>query len=314
MRILLWYAHGSYVNALVRGPHEYLLVEHPQPTMPWPSGVRLVDAAALRAEPPDLVVVQRLEEIELCRSTLGLDVPRQVPAVFLEHNVPKTDVPTSRHPLADLDEWLVVHVTHFNALMWDCGRTPTTMVPHGVPDPGQRYRGDVDRCGFVANEPVRRWRVTGADLLPAVAGEAGVDAYGIDAERLVGRHPGLDVAYGGNLSLDELHHALARNRIYLHLNRWTSLGLSLLEAMHLGMPAVVLAATEAATLPDEIGAVSTDVGYLRRRVAELMADPDQARYCGQVARDLALGRYGLRQFLERWDQVFDDCVGRGRRS
>ena len=37
---------------------------------------------------------------------------------------------------------------------------------------------------------------------------------------------------------------MARRRLYLHPVRWTSLGLSLLEAMHLGMPVVALATTE----------------------------------------------------------------------
>lgn len=34
---------------------------------------------------------------------------------------------------------------------------------------------------------------------------------------------------------------MARRRVYLHTARWTSLGLSLLEAMHLGMPVVAVA-------------------------------------------------------------------------
>ena len=43
-----------------------------------------------------------------------------------------------------------------------------------------------------------------------------------------------------DLPQDELHAELARRRVYLHPIRWTSLGLSLLEAMHLGMPVVAL--------------------------------------------------------------------------
>jgi glycosyltransferase involved in cell wall biosynthesis len=37
---------------------------------------------------------------------------------------------------------------------------------------------------------------------------------------------------------------MARRRVYLHPVRWTSLGLSLIEAMHLGMPVAGLAARE----------------------------------------------------------------------
>ena len=59
----------------------------------------------------------------------------------------------------------------------------------------------------------------------------------------------------GDLPQDRLHTEMARRRVYLHPVRWTSLGLSLIEAMMLGMPVVALATTEAAVdVPaDEIG-------------------------------------------------------------
>ena len=47
----------------------------------------------------------------------------------------------------------------------------------------------------------------------------------------------------GDLPQGRLHEAMARRRVYLHPMRWTSLGLSLIEAMHLGMPVVALART-----------------------------------------------------------------------
>lgn len=311
MRILLWYAHGSYVNALVRGEHEYLFLDvdpsgagAPDPTVPWPASASVVGVAELAADPPDLVVCQRLEEIDACGRLIGRTPGRDLPAVFIEHNTPADGVPTSAHPLADRPGWLIVHVTRFNALLWDCGSTATVVVDHGVLDPGRLWSGDRGRAAFVVNEPVRRWRVTGTDLLPAVLGHHGVDAFGIDGDRLPAALPGTDVTFGGNFGPEELHAEIAHNGVYLHLNRWTSLGLSLLEAMHLGMPAVVLQTTEAATLPAEIGAVSLDLDKLRRRTSELLADPDEAARCGRVAREIALERYSLAPFLTRWDDAY----------
>ena len=56
-----------------------------------------------------------------------------------------------------------------------------------------------------------------------------------------------------------MHAELAARRVYVHPYRWTSLGLSLLEAMHLGMPVVALAATEAVeAVPREAGVLSTN--------------------------------------------------------
>ena len=200
MRVLLWYAHGSYVNALVRGSHEYLVCAAdpsgggpPVPTSPWPDSVTVVGAAEVRADPPDVVVIQRLEEIDWCRSLLGFEPGRDRPAVFCEHNVPRHDIPSAAHPLADRNSWLIVHVTGVNALLWDCGRTPTRVVGHGLPDPGARYVGDLGRAAFVVNEPVRRCRLVGTDLIPIVAPHVGVDVFGIDGDQLITAQPEADL-------------------------------------------------------------------------------------------------------------------------
>jgi hypothetical protein len=315
MRVLLWYAHGSYVNALVRGRHDYLVCAAdplgggpPVPTSPWPESVAVVDAADVRADPPDVVVIQRLEEIDCCRSLLGFEPGRDRPAIFCEHNVPRHDIPSAAHPLADRARWLLVHVTDVNALLWDSGRTPTTVIGHGVPDPGARYVGDIGRAAFVVNEPVRRRRLVGADLVPIVAPRVGVDVFGIDGDRLVAAFPEADLRWGGNLSQPELWDAVAHDRVYLHLNRWTSLGLSLIEAMLMAMPVAVLAMTEAATLPPDIGAVSSDPRRLRDRVTELIEDPDEAGRCGRQARTVALERFGLTAFLRGWDEAYERAV------
>ena len=315
MRVLLWYAHGSYVNALVRGSHEYLVCAAdprgggpPVPTSPWPDSVTVVSPEEVRAHPPDVVVIQRLEEVDCCRNLLGFEPGRDLPAIFCEHNVPRQDIPSARHPLADCDRLLIVHVTGVNALLWDCGRTPTRVVGHGIPDPGPRYAGDLDRAAFVVNEPVRRNRLVGTDLIPLVAPNVGVDVFGIDGDLLVAARPESDLRFGGNLAQQELWDAVARDRVYLHLNRWTSLGLSLIEAMLMAMPVAVLAMTEAASLPPEIGAVSSDPDRLRRRVRELVDDPDEARRCGLIARDVALERFSLDGFLRGWDEAYQQVI------
>ena len=315
MRVLLWYAHGSYVNALVRGNHQYLVCAAdpfgggpPIPTSPWPESVTVVGVEELRADPPDVVVIQRLEEIDCCRSLLGFEPGRDRPAIFCEHNVPRHDIPSAAHPLADRNRWLIVHVTGVNALLWDCGRTRTKTIGHGIPDPAARYVGDLGRAAFVVNEPVRRGRVVGTDLLPIVAPRVGVDVFGIDGDRLIAARPEADLRFGGNLSQAELWDAVAQDRVYLHLVRWTSLGLSLIEAMLMAMPVAVLAMTEAASLPPEIGVVSSDPDRLRRRVEELIDDPDGARRCGLLAREVALERFSLAAFLRNWDEAYEQAV------
>jgi hypothetical protein len=319
----MWDVHGGYTDSLIAGPHDYLFLR-PEPSGRGglarygdsaPSNAYEVSAAELRSQPPDVILLQRLEEIELCSQQLALRPGDDVPAIFLEHNTPKADVPNTRHPLADRPDLFLVHVTHFNDLFWDCGRTPTRVIEHGVADPGVRYTGRLPRLAFVVNEPVRRWRVTGTDLLSRFA-DCEVDAFGIDADKLpealgvssLGA-ASQGVRFAGNLQPNALYDALAERRVYLHLNRWTSLGLSLIQAMMLGMPVVVLDTTEASrAVPVEAGARSGDIDELRTAARALLADPDEAQRRGLVGRRAALDRYGLPRFVHDWDLAFKEAA------
>jgi glycosyltransferase involved in cell wall biosynthesis len=270
----------------------------------------------LRAQPPDVVVLQRMRDLELVREWLGMEPGRDLPAVFLEHNAPGLEpgdgpVPHTRHPMADRDDIPIAHVTHFNRLFYDSGRAPATVIEHGVVDPGERWTGELARAAVVTNEPVRRGRTVGADLLPGLAEVAPVDVFGMGLAGLRERY-GLDpdrVALHDDPPQAAMHAELARRRVYVHPVRWTSLGLSLLEAMHLGMPVVGLATTEAVeAVPPEAGVLSTRPERLWAAVREFMADEDAARLAGKAARAAALERYGLGRFLRDWDALLQEVT------
>jgi hypothetical protein len=279
--------------------------------------VREVDLAGLDAHAVDAVVLQRPEEIDEVARLLGRRPGVDLPAVFLEHNTPKAGFPFARHPLADQDRIPVVHVTHFNRLAWDNGSARSLVIEHGIPDPGRLYTGELPELGVVVNEPVRRGRVTGTDLLPAFASVAPLQVFGMKTEGLAeatGIEPAR-VTVRGDLKTQQLHSELARCRVYVHPMRWTSLGLSLLEAMHLGMPVVALATTEAPrAVPPEAGAVSADIDELLRSAQRLVADPDEARRRGVAAREAALERYSLGTFQDRWDELLADLRAWPRHS
>jgi glycosyltransferase involved in cell wall biosynthesis len=79
--------------------------------------------------------------------------------------------------------------------------------------------------------------------------------------------------------------------------------------MHLGMPVVALATTDAhEAVPPGTGFCSTDVDRLARALRELVAEPDRARELGTAARAHVLARYGLDRFLTGWDAVLDRAV------
>jgi glycosyltransferase involved in cell wall biosynthesis len=310
MRILLWHVHGSYTTALVQGGHQYLLPTLPDRgpdgrgrarTWDWPASAVEVTPAEAGAAEVDAVVLQRPVELDhLAATWLGGRRPgRDVPAVYLEHNAPQGRIADMRHPAADRPELTVVHVTRFNRLFWDTGSTPTRVIEHGVVDPGPRYSGELERAVAVVNEPVRRGRVTGADLLQPLAEASGVpvDLFGMQSEALG----------GADVPQSRLHDEMARRRAYLHPVRWTSLGLSLLEAMHLGMPVVALATTEVPeAVPPEAGIVSNDPAVLADGLRRLVADPELAAVMGKAARAAALERYGLARFLSDWDDLLEE--------
>ncbi|HEY0391531.1 MAG TPA: glycosyltransferase [Solirubrobacterales bacterium] len=307
MKILVWHIHGSWTTSLLQGGHEYLLPLVPDRgpdgrgrarTWDWPESASELSPAELAEAEIDLVILQRPRDLDLCEQWLGRRPGRDLPAVYVEHNAPQGRIAEMRHPIADRKDLRLVHVTHFNDLFWDTGTTPTTVIEHGVVDPGYRYSGELREAAVAINEPTRRGRITGTDLLPRLNGSVPLRLFGIGAGELGGIE---------DPPQRTLHAEMARRRAYLHPIRWTSLGLSLLEAMHLGMPIVALGTTEVAeAVPRSAGFVSTDVAVLSRGLAKLMDDPYEARKCGIAAREAVLSRYNLGRFLADWDRVLEE--------
>jgi hypothetical protein len=308
MKVLVWHVHGSWTTSFVQGRHDYVVPVLPDRgvdglgrarTWTWPASVREVSPERLADEAVDVVVVQRHHELELAESWLRRRPGRDIPTVFIEHNAPQGRIADMRHPVADRDDVVLVHVTHFNRLLWDCGATRTVVIEHGVVDPGERYTGELDSAAVVVNEPLRRGRVTGTDLLPFFASCVPLQVYGMQTDALAG----IDVPQG------ELHDAMARHRVYLHPIRWTSLGLSLVEAMHLGMPIVALATTEVpSAVPADAGIVSNDLDELARELRALMNEPERCSLMGKAAREHAIARFGLQRFLSDWDRILAETA------
>ena len=314
MRVLIWHVHGSWTTAFVQGPHEYLIPVVPDRgpkgrgrarTWDWPPNAIELTPAQLADAEIDLVVLQRPEDEARATEWLGRRPGRDVPAVWLEHNAPQGRVNEMRHPAADRDDLTVVHVTHTNALFWDCGSTRTQVIEHGIVDPGHRYTGELPRAAVVANEPVRRGRVVGTDLLDRLSANTPIDLFGMGVSGLATDR----IATFDDIPQHRLHEEMARRRVYLHPVRWTSLGLSLIEAMHLGMPVVALATTEVPeAVPAQAGVVSNRIEALEEALRRFLAEPEEAQRAGKAAREAALARYGLERFLTDWDELMEEMV------
>jgi hypothetical protein len=312
--VMLWHVHGSWTQAFVAGAHRYLI-----PTTAdrgadgrglagrqWPNACE-IPLERLREQDIDLVVLQRPHELALTTRYTGRRLGRDLPAVYVEHNAPRPYAERSRHPIADRDDIPLVHVTDFNRLMWDNGRAPTTVINHGMADPGALYSGDILRAATMINEPVRRGRTVGADLLQPLSAYGQIDVWGIgtdaqhfDSSGVIGR---------GDVAAPQLWQEIARRRVYLHTARWTSLGLSLVEAMFLGMPVVSVGTTMAPLLiPSEAGVVSADIATLGEGLREFLNDHAAATAAGKAARETARAHFGLERFLADWDHLFSQVT------
>jgi hypothetical protein len=313
VNVLLWHVHGSWTTSFVAGPQTTLLPVVPDrgpdgrgraATWDWPERAVERTPEQLADEHVDVVVVQRPHELALAERWLGGRRPgRDLPLVWLEHNTPPGATGDVAHPARDRDDVVVVHVTATNRLYWDTGCTRTTVIDHGVADPGHRWTGESDATAVVINEPARRGRAVGADLLPTFGAVAPIDLFGMGVDRYAQQlaQPTW-LRTHVDLPQVELHDRMRRCRCYLHPYRWTSLGLSLIEAMLLGLPIVALASTE---VPDAVtrscGAVTNDVEQLCSAIRRLGVDRDLAAAQGAAARRRALDRYGLDRFLTDWE-------------
>ncbi|SKQ36640.1 transferase [Mycobacteroides abscessus subsp. massiliense] len=312
--ILIWHVHGSWMHAFVSGPHRYLLPTNSsrdadgrgRSGRAWPNAHEVPVGARIQ-EPVDLVVLQRPHELQLAARLLGCEPGIDLPAVYVEHNAPRPHAAESTHPLAERCDVPIVHVTEFNRLMWDSGAAPTVVIDHGIEDPGPRYTGEIPAAASMINDPLRRGRTVGTDLLEPLSSYAPIDVWGIGTDRLNSSTRLSRVQGRGDISGPAVLEHVSRRSCYLHTARWTSLGLSLIEAMYCGMPIAAVASTMAPlVVPPEAGVVSADVSVLGEALAEFTSDTASARMFGKAAREFACETFRIDRFRDQWNQLIEE--------
>jgi hypothetical protein len=312
LKILIWHIHGSYLNALARIDHDWYLPIKPDrpegyggrgPTFDLPGYVREVPADRVRDLDLDLVIYQTPKNLERDRFEILSAGQQQLPSIYLEHNTPKPDAVNTIHPFDDT-AGLLIHVTHYNHLMWDNGSTPTMVIEHSVGiDPVIRYDGSLARGITIINGIQRRPRIAGYDLFVRARKHLPLDIAGMETEALGGL---------GDIPYRDLHRTVARYRFLFSPIRYTSLPLAVIEAMTIGMPVVALATTELPTVIEDgvNGFVSCDTAYLHDRMRALLRDPDLARRIGHAAGETARTRFSMDRFTANWNRAFEAVLSR----
>lgn len=308
MRVLTWHVHGSYLYYLTQAKCNFYLPVKPghyggrTPGYPWGDNVLEVPAEEVKSLGFDCILFQSRKNYTEDQFEMLSEAQRRLPRVYLEHDPPREHPTDTKHVVND-PEVLLVHVTHFNDLMWDSGRTPTRVVEHGVLVPeSARYTGELARGLVVVNNLRSRGRRLGADLFEQARTGLPLDLVGMGAHELGGL---ASLSHGELLALE------ARYRLLFNPIRYTSLGLAVCEAMTVGLPVVGLATTEMVSVVENgvSGFVSTDVCKVVGKAEELLADPEEARRLGRGAREVALARFGIGRFSREWEDVFASVAG-----
>jgi len=312
VRVLTWHVHGTYLYYLAHAPHEFVVpvkAGRPEgyggraPGFPWPDNLREVPADAVRGLQFDAVLFQSRRNYTIDQYELLSEEQRRLPRIYLEHDPPREHPTDTRHVVDD-PAVLLVHVTEFNRLMWDSGRTPTTVIEHGVVVPEEaRYSGHLARGIVVVNGLARRGRRLGLDLFTTAKQQVPLDLAGMQSSDLGGL---------GEIGHSDLHGRMAAYRFFFNPIRYTSLGLAVCEAMTIGLPIIGLATTEMAVAIENgvTGFVDTSIDRLIDRMRALLADIELARELGAGARRAAAERFDIRRFARDWDRVITRAAGR----
>jgi hypothetical protein len=311
LRILTWHVHGNYLWYLTQVPHEFFLVTDAQRSthhsgrsghLPWGANVheaRVEDVAGMAF---DVVVFQSRQAWEEEQHTLLSASQRRLPRVYIEHDPPQEHPTNTRHWVQD-PQVLLVHVTPFNALMWDNGDTPVRVIEHGVlPLADARWHGRTESGLVVVNNLDRRGRRLGLDVYQSAARDVPLALVGMGSERCGGE---------GEVAHTDLPRRMAAHRFFFNPIRYTSLGLAVVEAMMVGAPVVGLATTELASVirDGETGLVDTRLHVLVDGMRRLLADPAEARRLGEAGRRMAIERFSIERFVSDWMSALRQVAG-----
>jgi len=311
IRVLTWHIHGNYLLYLSQAAADFYLPVAPKmgegyggrgTTFPFGPNVHDVPVEEIRNEDFDCILFQTRKNYEVDQFEILSPEQRRLPRIYLQHDPPWENPTEQRHWVDDPDV-LLIHVTPFNALMWDSGDTPARVIEHGVDIPlGIVFTGEIAQGLVVINHLRSRGRKLGADIYAALRRHVPLELVGMDAESLGGL---------GEIVPTQLPAFISRYRFFFNPIRYTSLGLAVIEAMLVGLPIVGLATTEMASVirNGESGFIDTDPSRLLEPMKMLLRDLGEAQRLGANARRYARERFDIRRFAADWERALHDVVG-----
>jgi glycosyltransferase involved in cell wall biosynthesis len=307
IKVLTWHIHGSYLYYLAQTDCIFYLPYKEGSSeegyggrtqgFPWGDNVINVPSEKVKELDFDCILFQSRKNYQEDQFEILSEEQRDLPKIYLEHDPPR-ESPTNTKHIVDDPEILLVHVTYFNELMWNNNRTPTKVIEHGVMiDEEVSYSGEIKKGIVVINGIVKRGRRLGLDVFEKVRKEIPLDIVGMGSEEVGGL---------GEINNRKLSAFIAQYRFFFNPIRYTSLGLSVCEAMMAGIPVVGLATTEMSmTIKNNYsGFIDTNVNELIKKMNMLLNDLETAKVLGKGAKETALEKFNIQRFTNDWLQTF----------
>ena len=307
LRVLTWHIHGSYLYYLTQADCIFYLPYKEGSSeegyggrtrsFPWGDNVINVPSEKVKDIEFDCILFQSKKNYLQDQFEILTEEQRALPKIYLEHDPPR-DSPTNTKHVVDDPDMLLVHVTYFNELMWDNNRTPTKVIEHGVMvDEKVSYSGEIKKGIVVINGIVKRGRRLGLDVFEKVRKEIPLDIVGMGSEEVGGL---------GEINNRELSEFIAKYRFFFNPIRYTSLGLSVCEAMMTGVPIIGLATTEmSVTIKNNYsGFIDTNVNALIQKMEMLLNDHGRAKELGEGAKETAGEKFNIERFKKDWLETF----------
>src|SRR5699024_4738170 len=308
LRIFTWNIHGSYLYYLSKGLYEIYVPYNDKrtdryigrgETYPYGEDVMEVPAEEVKNINFDIILYQADENYFIDQYDLFSEEQLTLPKIYIEHDPPWGHPTDTMHDVTE-KEINFVHVTHFNRLLWNSSLPDVRVVTHGVDLPPVDYKGTIKKGLVVINNLPSRGRMLGYDIFKKIREEVPLDLIGMGAEE-----------YGiGEVLHHDLPEFMSQYSFFFHPIRYTSLGLSLCEAMMIGMPVVSLATTEAPLVIKNgyNGYVHNDLDYLIDKMKILLSIESVRCPISKNARNTAKELFDINRFVREWEEVFESKV------
>jgi glycosyltransferase involved in cell wall biosynthesis len=304
IKLFTWHIHGSYLYYLSQGNFEiYIPVDEEKSagyigygtTFPFGKNVYEVPAENVKELSIDCILFQSPKNYFQDQYDLFTPEQRELPKIYLEHDPPQGHPTNTPHIVTD-PSVTIVHVTHFNRLMWNNNGVPTEVIDHGIITSDVCYKGDFRRGIVVINNLNERGRRLGVDLFLEARKHVPLDLIGMNTKEIGGL---------GEILHPQLPAFISRYRFFFNPIRYTSLGLAVLEAMMVGVPVVGMATTEMVTVFQNnlSGFIDTDLNRLVEKMKLLLDQRELAARVGNEGRKIATERFNITRFINDWESL-----------